>query len=98
MRKSMWRPDTAGWSMQMSLAGWRPTTVTGLVSSTSVTIAPSKLTTTRARMLSLAPETRGRGGRGLQLVVHALDALHGARHVRRGARLGGRVHDAEQLR
>src|ERR1051326_8732793 len=94
----MCRPDTAGWSMQMSQSGWRPTTVTGLASSTSVTMAPSRLTTTRARILSLAPESRGRGGRGLQLVVDALHALDAARDIGGGVRLGGRVDHAEQLR
>src|SRR5258706_140901 len=44
----MCRPEIAGWSITMSHPGWRQTTVTGLESSTSVTIALSRLTTTRA--------------------------------------------------
>src|SRR2546421_4486370 len=94
----MCRPDTAGWSMQMSQAGWRPTTVTACVSSTSVTIAPSRLTTTRARTSSLSPEARGRGSRGLQLVVDALHALDRARDFGRGVGFGLRGHHAEEPR
>src|SRR6186997_1066618 len=80
MRKSMWRPDTAGWSMQTSQPGWRLTTIR--------TRKPS----------SLAPESRARGVRSLQLVVDVLHAFDRARHVGRGIRLGLRVHDAHELR
>src|SRR2546423_2112848 len=84
-RKGMWRPDTAGCSMRMSQVGWRPTTMTGLSSSTSVTMAPSRLTTT-FWPTSLAPEARGRGAGRAQLVVHIFGSLDGARDQRRVAR------------
>src|SRR4051812_4864774 len=77
-RKSMWRPETAGWSIRMSQVGWRPTTVTGLLSGTSVTMAPSRLTTILAPT-SFAPEARGGRARRAQLVVHLDDALDAAR-------------------
>src|SRR5262249_24401792 len=86
------------WSMQISQDGCRPTTVTSRVSSTSVTMAPSRLTTTRARISPLSSEPRGRGKRRLQLVVDTLDALDAARHLVCGAGLGLRIDDAHQLR
>src|SRR5258706_9687273 len=98
MRKSMWRPEIAGLSMQKSHAGWRPTTVTSLVSSISATIAPSRLTTTRARMSPLSSEARGRGARRLQLVVDAFHTLDRACDFASRCGLGLRAHDTRELR
>src|SRR3954462_6950868 len=76
----------------MSHVGWRPTTVTGLLSGTSVTMAPSRLTTILAPT-SFAPEARGGRARRAQLVVHLDDALDAARDRLAIAQLVGAVDD-----
>src|SRR4051794_681818 len=86
MRKSMWRPEIAGWSTTRSQSGWRPTTVTAFASSSSAVTLSSKLRTMRAAMASsgLPEDAAGAKPGRAHEVADAAHAFHAERDLVRG--------------